>query len=233
LKFLIPPSEGKNLGNLSNSQFKDTKFVYQKRVNQILRKLKEVENKDLKKIYGVKGDKAKLLHKLNLNVKKGICSPAINRYSGVVFSNIGFEDFNPNEIKFFNEHFLIFSGLFGMVQPITPIPNYKLKMNVLQLHKLWNPILTKDLQKEDFIIDLLPQIHKKAFTQNENCTNIDFIIFRNGKKMPAGHFGKAIKGKFIRFVCKNQLTTIEDFIQFEDDGFKWDGKVFLKEVWRP
>ena len=47
--------------------------------------------------------------------------------------------------------------------------------------------------------------------------------------MPAGHFGKMIKGKFIRFVCKNQLNNFEDFIQFEEDGFKWDRNVFMKE----
>ena len=228
MKFLIPPSEGKSAENLTDILFKNSDFRFKKQVNQILKKLKSVEDSDFKKIYGVEGDKAKPLHKLNLNVYKGFCSPAINRYSGVVFSNIGFETFNSNEKEFFNEHFLIFSGLFGIVQPMTFIPNYKLKMNVLQLYKLWNPVLTKELSNENSIIDLLPQIHKKAYNQNKNCTNIDFVIFKNGKKMPAGHFGKAVKGKFIRFVCKNQLTSFEDFIQFEEDGFKWDGNVFMK-----
>ena len=115
-----------------------------------------------------------------------------------------------------------------MVSPMTLIPNYKLKMNVLSLHKLWNPILTKTLNKEDVIFDLLPQIHKKAYTHNDNCTKIDFIIHKNGNKIHAGHRGKVVKGKFIRFICKNQLTKFEDFTHFEIDGFKWDGKVFLK-----
>ena len=228
MKFLIPPSEGKSAENLTNISFKNSDFRFKKQVSELLRKLKSVEDSDFKKIYGVEGNKAKSLHQLNLNINKGFCSPAINRYSGVVFSNIGFETFDSNEKEFFNEHFLIFSGLFGMVQPMTLIPNYKLKMNVLQLHKFWNPVLTKELSNENSIIDLLPQIHKKAHNQNENCTNIDFVIHKNGKKMPAGHFGKAVKGKFIRFVCKNQFTSFEDFIQFEEDGFKWDGNVFMK-----
>jgi len=228
LKFLIPPSEGKSSENFTEIHFKETDFVYKKQVNQILKNLKTVTAKDFKKVYGIAGEKAKLIHKQNVSLKTELCSPAILRYSGTVFTYINYQSFNKIEKEFFNHHFLIFSGLFGMVSPMTLIPNYKLKMNVLQLHKLWNPILTKELAKENVIFDLLPQIHKKAY-QNDKTQNIDFIILKDGKKMPAGHFGKMVKGKFIRFVCKNQLNNFEDFIQFEEDGFKWDGNVFMNE----
>ena len=227
-KFLIPPSEGKSPENSTDILFKNTFFIYKKQVNQILRTLKSVKLADIKKIYDTSPEKAKLIHKQNLNIKKESCSYAIERYTGTVFTHIDWQAFSHSEKEFFNHHFLVFSGLFGMVSPMTLIPNYKLKMNVLSLHKLWNPILTKTLNKEDVIFDLLPQIHKKAYTQNDNCTNIDFIIHKNGNKIHAGHRGKVVKGKFIRFICKNQLTKFEDFTRFEIDGFKWDGKVFLK-----
>ena len=48
------------------------------------------------------------------------------------------------------KHIYIFSGLFGMLSPKTPIPDYKLKMNVLSLQHHWNPILTEELNKESF-----------------------------------------------------------------------------------
>lgn len=228
MKFLIPPSEGKSVSNSTDILFKETDFLFKNKVNQIHKNLKLLTDNDFKKVYGVEGEKAKLIHKQNLNIKNSECSTAIERYTGTVFFNIGYDTFNQTEKEFFNEHFLIFSGLFGMVSPMTLIPNYKLKMNVLQLYKLWNPILTKKLKEENIIFDLLPQIHKKAY-QNDKTQNIDFIILKDGKKMPAGHFGKMIKGKFIRFVCKNQFNNFEDFIQFEEDGFKWDRNVFMKE----
>ncbi len=228
MKFLIPPSEGKSTNNLTNIPFKETDFKFKKQVNEIIKKLKNMKSDEIKNIYGLKVEKAQLIHKINLNIKNELCSPAINRYSGVVFTNIQFDTFNQNEKDFFYKNFVIFSGLFGMISPNTLIPNYKLKMNTFQLYNLWKPILSNELIKENSIIDLLPQIHKKAYLQNENCINIDFAIFKNGKKIPAGHFGKAIKGKFIRFICKNQLTKFEDLIQFNDDNFKWDGKVFFK-----
>ena len=50
-----------------------------------------------------------------------------------------------------------------MVKPNTLIPDYKLKMNVLGLTKFWSPFLSKELAKEELIIDLLPEIHRKAY----------------------------------------------------------------------
>jgi transposase len=64
--------------------------------------------------------------------------------------------------------------------------------------------------------------------QGATGKNIDFVLHKNGKKIHTGHLGKVVKGKFIHFVCKNQLTHFEDFIKFEYDGFKWNGEVFLK-----
>tara|TARA_Y100000588_G_scaffold383470_1_gene472860 strand:+ start:6831 stop:7523 length:693 start_codon:yes stop_codon:yes gene_type:complete len=228
LKFLIPPSEGKSKDNITNTIFEKTNFKHSKKVDEIIKKLIKIKPEDFKKIYGTTSEKSALIHKQNKMIKKSLCSPAILRYTGTVYSNINWQSFNDEQKEFFDRHFLIFSGLFGAVSPMTLIPNYKLKMNVLQLYKFWNPALTEELKKENLVVDLLPQIHKKAYTQHQNCVNIDFSIIKNGKKTPAGHNGKMIKGKFIQFVCRNMITKFEEMIQFELDGFKWDGERFLK-----
>ena len=132
--------------------------------------------------------------------------------------------------KYMEKHILIFSGLFGMLTPMTPIPDYKLKMNVLSLQYHWNPILTEILDKETKIIDLLPQVHRKAYTPNKkNVIPVDFLIINKGKKTAAGHFGKAVKGEFIRYIAENNVKTLDQFDGFEYDGFKWDGTAFVKE----
>ena len=128
----------------------------------------------------------------------------------------------------FEKHILIFSGLFGMTTPLTLIPDYKLKMNVLSLQYHWNPILTEDLENEDLIIDLLPQVHRKAYTPNSNVVEVEFMVRSKGKTSTAGHFGKAVKGQFIRYLAMNRIKSIDEFEGFSFDGFNWDGKVFLK-----
>ena len=121
------------------------------------------------------------------------------------------------------------SGMFGIVQPLTLIPNYKLKMNVLSLDFVWRAPITKALAGEDIVIDLLPQVHRKAYTPGENVKKIDFFVINKGKKSSAGHFGKAVKGQLIKYIVTNSVASIDDFSGFEFDGFKWDGDVFIKE----
>ena len=51
-----------------------------------------------------------------------------------------------------------------------------------------------------------------------------------GKKTTAGHYGKAVKGEFIRYLSINNITSIDDFSGFEYEGFVWDGTAFLKTL---
>ena len=126
-------------------------------------------------------------------------------------------------------HIMIFSGLFGMTPPLTLIPDYKLKMNVLSLQYHWSPILTERLDKEDLIFDLLPQVYRKAYKPSKNSIQIEFKVEGKGNTRSAGHYGKAVKGKFIRFLAINQINNIKDFKDFEYDGFKWNGTYFVKK----
>ena len=80
------------------------------------------------------------------------------------------------------------------------------------------------------IFDLLPQVHRKAYTPNKNTIQIDFLVKNKGKTTAAGHFGKSVKGEFVRFLAQNQVKSIKEFKGFEYDGFKWDGKNFVKNT---
>ena len=128
-----------------------------------------------------------------------------------------------------DKHFYIFSGLFGMVTPLTLIPEYKLKMNVLSLDHHWEDVLTNILKDEDLVIDLLPQVHRKAYKPGDNVKKIDFFVIKKGKKSSAGHFGKAVKGQLINYIVKNKITSTDKFDGFKFDGFRWDGEFFIKE----
>ena len=89
--------------------------------------------------------------------------------------------------------------------------------------------MTNTLKEEDVVIDLLPQVHRKAYLPQDNVKKIDFVVIKKGKKSAAGHFGKAVKGQLIKYIVQNQITSIDDFDKFDFDGFRWDGEVFIKE----
>lgn len=230
MKILIPPSEGKSKVKSTKTLFCDTKFKFEREVNQVVRLLELIGDEDLRSVYGTSAEKALMFHRQNQDIFKSECAPAIERYTGVVYEHIDWGTLSENAKKYMEKNILIFSGLFGLLTPKTLIPDYKLKMNVLSLQHHWNPILTEALKDEKMIIDLLPQVHRKAYTPNkENVICVDFLILNKGKKSAAGHFGKAVKGEFIRYIAENNITTIDDFEGFEYEGFRWDGEAFTKE----
>jgi len=230
MKILIPPSEGKARTKGSKIKFSDTNFKFERHVNQVVRLLELIDDEDLRSVYGTSSEKALGFHRQNQDIFNSFCAPAIERYTGVVYEHINWPTLSEKSKKYMEKHTFIFSGLFGMLTPMTLIPDYKLKMNVLSLQHHWNPILTEALNNEKSIIDLLPQVHRKAYTPNKkNVIPVDFLIINKGKKTAAGHFGKAVKGEFIRHMAQNNVTNIDEFSSFEYDGFKWDGSSFIKE----
>ena len=230
MKILIPPSEGKAKVRSLEVLFKDTNFQFAQYTQQIVDLLGLIENEDLTPVYGTTQDKAIMFHRQNQDVFNSKCVPAIERYTGVVYNHIEWSSLSAKAQKYMNKHIIIFSGLFGLLTPDTLIPDYKLKMNVLSLKSLWGPIISDYLKDEDIIFDLLPQVHRKAYTPNKNTIQVDFLVQSKGKTSAAGHFGKAVKGQFIRFLAINQITKTKDFKSFEYDGFKWNGKQFIKNI---
>ena len=230
MKFLIPPSEGKSKIKSTNIKFSETKFIFEQQVKQIVTLLELIDEEDLTSIYGTSQEKSIAFHRQNQDVFNSPCAPAIERYTGVVYEHINWSSLSEKAKDYMEKYIYIFSGLFGLLTPKTLIPEYKLKMNVLSLQHHWCPFLTEALKNEKVIIDLLPQVHRKAYNPNkENVILVDFLILNKGKKTAAGHFGKAVKGEFIRYLSKNNITNIDDFAGFEYEGFKWDGASFIKE----
>lgn len=223
---LIPPSEGKSSKNTTEIKFNETNFVFSGQVKEIIQILKS-KNEEIEKIYGTSIEKSKGLQEKNLNVFSNPCSKAIERYTGVVYNQLDLNNYSEESKKYFNSNIRIFSGLFGMVKPNTLIPDYKLKMNVLGLTKFWSPFLSKELAKEELIIDLLPEIHRKAY-EHKNIKKISFYTKKCDKLVSAGHHGKVVKGQFINFLTLNCITKLDDFEKFEYDDYSWDGENFIK-----
>jgi len=226
---LVPPSEGKiKIRKPMDTKFEETDFPMMREVNQVVRLLSLIDDEDIRSIYGTSKEKALIFHRQNQDVMNSRVWPAIERYSGVVYEHIDWPTLSEAAQDYMEKYVRIFSGLFGIVTPKTLIPDYKLKMNVMSLQYHWNPILSDILSREDMIIDLLPQVHRKAYVAGDNVVEVEFVVMTKGKKKTAGHYGKAVKGEFIRYLAENNVTTVDKFDGFQFDGFSWDGKMFVK-----
>lgn len=219
---LIPPSEGKTpcgTGEPLTKLDDQVKPVYDRLL---------AYRGDLSQLYGVKGKALEAARLANTQLLTAPTLPAIERYSGVVYDGISYSTLTAKAQQFFNDHVRIVSALFGLVSPQDPIPDYKLKIEKLDAAAYWKPIITKKLAG-CFVIDLLPQAHQKAVSY-ERGVRVDFIIIKNGRSVPAGHQGKLIKGKFVRWLCQHAVTDPKDFSGFKEDGFRFDGSNFVKKI---
>ncbi|MFW5501182.1 MULTISPECIES: YaaA family protein [unclassified Maridesulfovibrio] len=214
---LIPPSEGKAEGG-HNAPLKAVSGITADLIEAI-------KKADPKKLYGLKEKALEKAITANREVLSSKTMPAIERYTGVVYDAIDYQTLKNKSD--FDEKVLIVSGLFGLVRPTDLIPNYRLKIDKLKSAKLWVDSNSEQL-KNKFVIDLLPQAHKKA-VKYENGIEVEFVLKKAGKKMPAGHQGKHIKGRFVRWLIENNITDPKQLKDFEEDGYKWTGDIFLKE----
>lgn len=219
---LIPPSEGKTpdgTGKPLKKLNEDAGEIYER-----LLKFKG----DFSQLYGVKGKALESARLANAQLLEALTLPAVARYSGVVYNGIGYPKLSAEAQQFFNTHVRIVSALFGLLSPKDLIPDYKLKIEKLDAASYWKPIIAKKL-KGCWVIDLLPQTHQKAVAY-ESGVKVDFIVVRNGKSVPAGHQGKLIKGRFVRWLCEHAVTDPKTFSGFKQDGFSFDGNNFVKKV---
>lgn len=215
---LIPPSEGKADGG-NNPPIKSLSPITESLLD-------EIKKAEPKKLYGLKDKALQKAIDTNNALLSAKTMPAIERYTGVVYDAIDYPTLK-NKVQF-NKQVKIVSGLFGLVKPKDLIPNYRLKIDKLKAFKVWKKENSNALQGY-FVIDLLPKAHKKAVEYKEGI-EVEFVLIKNGKKMPAGHQGKHIKGRFIRWLIENNVTSSGDFENFSEDNYRWTGNCFLKEV---
>lgn len=220
LIILIPPSEGK----IDGGRF-DCLNKFEEVTERLLDELNSYEG-DFGKLYGLKDRALEKAREINGKIKTAKTLPAIERYSGVVYKGIDYDSINNK--KLFDEKVYILSGLFGLINCKKLIPNYKFKIDFFKADKLWKEKIA-DFLKDYYVIDLLPLAHKKAVNY-ENGIEVEFVVIKNDKKKFAGHEGKLVKGKFVRWLIENNIEDVNSFKKFNEEGYEWDGKRFIKNL---
>ena len=217
---LIPPSEGK----VNEGKF-DSLKEFDPISEELLDKLHSYEG-DLGKLYGLKDKKLAEVIEINSKIKECKTLPAIERYSGVVYQGIDYESIENKEL--FKDRVYILSGLFGLINCRKLIPDYKFKIDFFNATKLWKEKIASFL-KDYYVIDLLPLVHRKAVSYKEGIA-VEFVVVKDGNRKSAGHEGKLVKGKFIRWLIENSVEDVNRFNGFNQEGYEWDGERFVKLI---
>ena len=124
---------------------------------------------------------------------------------------------------------LIFSGLWGVIAPDEPIPDYKCKMgaSLAPLGKLatwWRPRLAELLEARSAgrtVWNLLPGEHDAAYAPSTTARRVLRVRFlddvaRHGTRelVAVNHWNKLLKGSLVRHLLATQLTGPDGLEEF-------------------
>ncbi len=202
--YLLPPSEWKtSWGDFSEES---TTFSLVKPSDIAI----HTTPKDLK----CQGKRYEEGNTLNTSLCHGIQTaflPAIQRYSGVMYNAIDYPWLSPSWKKYFDTHFYILSGMYGIVSPWDTIWNYKLPIETKWLYAYWGTQITDILNtlKPDIVVNLLPWSYAKMIDWNilqAHVVHIDFFTEKNGERKKMTHGVKKVKGSYIHNLCETRDT---------------------------
>lgn len=248
---LLPPSEGKapggsgpawSPGSMSFPELDDAR-------DEVLAALvtaMSAPEADRRKLLGVKGDALVAATAVDRRAASGPTLPAIERYTGVLYDALDATSLNARERRRLREQVAILSGLWGLVRPGDPIPDYKLKMGATlaplgRLATWWRPRLTEALAPTvagRVVWDLLPGEHRAAWapptpgSARQAPSRVITVRFldettaaraRHRAFSVVSHWNKLLKGALVRHVLATQLRDPEGLEAFtHPQGYRYD-----------
>ena len=214
--FLIPPSEGKS------GWWIDWETICSFGFNKPQSISVNATEKDLKCTWN-RYKEGIILNKTLFSGGDIEALPAIDRYSGVMYSAIDYENMSENWKQIFENRFLILSGMYWALRPLDRIGNYKLPIETKWLYEFWwNQIvdMINDLDP-DYVVSFLPisywkliygknKTQAKMYNEKRKFTmvNVNFLK-SDGSKYT--HWVKKIRWEFINNVCEQG---VEDYKKF-------------------
>jgi uncharacterized protein len=228
---LLPPSEGKAVGGRRTSA-RDGSLgelaPYRAEVRAAVRTALATNPECAEGLLGVRGLNLERALAGWVELESAPCLPALQRYSGVVWSALSPETLDPAGRRRLNRRVLIPSGLFGLVAANDPLPAYRLKMGarvppIGSLAAFWRPHITPLIAAragKGWVIDLLPNEHAAAidFTQLRHLR----VEILDGGGRAIGHMGKSLKGLLARAIIESDATNPNGVAALEVPGLQVD-----------
>jgi len=213
MKILLAPAETKQSGGKKPFDFNNLKPYNKEIVEHYEQYIKNSSLEELSKWFGLKNLKEVEKYKTTLQNQPTL--KAIQRYTGVAFEYIKYNQLNNIEKIYLEENILLFSNLFGVLKADELIPDYKFKQgailptidNLKYFKQHLKPYMDKLLEDEE-VIDLRANFYDKIYKINKPYITMKFI--KNGKVV--SHWAKAYRGIVVNLMAKHNIQSIAELM---------------------
>ena len=224
MKILLAPSESKKAGgeqnfNPSSLLFGDLAPHRMKLLHSYTNVLQQGDIQILSKMFGIKKEADILKHKKDIIHE--LAMKAIERYTGVAFNYLDYNELDTSAQKYIDDNVILFSNLWGPILASNQIPEYKLKQGEpvadIKTEKFYHQHSAHLLEaylKDEEILDLRAGFYDKFYKPTKAYTTLKFI--KDGKVV--SHWAKAYRGIVLREIAKVGITSIEAFIKLPIEG---------------
>lgn len=232
MRILLPPSETKRTGGNPHHGQYPLAFPEQDAARQKLLAALErfCTNKPAAAVKAL-GLGPKSVSEIELNrFTDAPVLPAIDRYTGVLFSATESEHWNDSQRDWAAEHIFIHSALFGIISAGDPIPGYRLSYNTkvagIPLTKYWGQLVSRAIENcasGDWVLDARSKSYRELapVPTGVNSSRLEVLSADGGKAL--NHFNKVHKGKLVAALIRDMpvIVSVNDFVSWAAKaGFK-------------
>ncbi len=236
---LIILSPSKTIGHQKHSfeaQVTLPRFI--KHAEEICRQMKQLSLTDLQTLLKTSQKLTQTAHDYyqHWNHSHGAdnSTPAILAFSGDVFSGMDAQNFTKDTLLYSQQHVMILSALYGVLQPLDIIQPYRLdvanplKIKSQTLYQFWKNEVTQavdqqlKLQKDNILINLASAEYFQMLDMKQLRASIITPVFKdftNGTYKIVSIFAKKARGKMTRFILENRISNPEELKTFVEDGY--------------
>ena len=147
-------------------------------------------------------------------------------YQGVAFDALDLNSLSDEDLNFAQKHLRVLSAYWGMLRPFDRIHNYRLDFTMhhkdIHLLKLWKDKIVKELDREDWILDL----SSKEFSQlvkalQDKLHRVEFYEEVDGELKIISSFAKQARGSLARWCIQNQIKHPNEIQTFTGMNYRY------------
>ncbi|MFT5581633.1 MAG: cytoplasmic iron level regulating protein YaaA (DUF328/UPF0246 family) [Lentimonas sp.] len=250
MKIIISPAKSIAIQELQ-AKITPTEGLFLNEAEYLVNKLKSFSSKEIEKMMSVSKDIANLNHDRFQNWKRPVepsenVQPAIAMFTGEVYRGLDAKGMQPETMNYLRDNLRILSGLYGLLKPSDLMFPYRLEMgtkwNVTpktkNLYYYWGTkiadSLNKEMESNEDLINLASSEYFKAVDMKKLKARIITPVFKelkNGEYKVVMTYAKNARGKMVRFIAENKLTSSEEIKAFDWDKYRFHESLSTDKEW--